>query len=83
MRMGACEHRPETRGRTGEALPARPIPYQAMHAPEVPDPGPDVGRVERRRAGFVEIGLGGHEGGNGVGEFCFALTVTEVPSTGR
>ncbi|MDP9999780.1 MULTISPECIES: integrase catalytic domain-containing protein [Pseudarthrobacter] len=31
--------------------------------------------------GFVEIDLVGHEGGNSFGEFCFALTVTDI-STG-
>ena len=28
--------------------------------------------------GFVEIDLVGHEGGNGSGEFCFTLTVTDI-----
>jgi hypothetical protein len=28
--------------------------------------------------GFVEIGLVGHDGGNTFGEFCFALTVTDI-----
>jgi hypothetical protein len=29
-------------------------------------------------AGFVEIDLVGHEGGNSCGEFCFTLTVTDI-----
>ncbi len=29
-------------------------------------------------AGFVEIDLVGHEGGNAAGEFCFTLTVTDI-----
>jgi hypothetical protein len=29
-------------------------------------------------AGFVEIDLVGHEGGNNAGEFCFTLTVTDI-----
>jgi hypothetical protein len=34
------------------------------------------------RPGFVEIDLVGHEGGNGFGEFCFTLTVTDI-ATGK
>jgi hypothetical protein len=30
--------------------------------------------------GFVEIDLVGHDGGNPVGEFCFTLTVTDIPT---
>ncbi len=32
----------------------------------------------RRRPGFVEVDLVGHEGGNSFGEFCFTLTMTDV-----
>ncbi|WP_454698394.1 hypothetical protein [Arthrobacter humicola] len=34
-------------------------------------------------AGFVEIDLVGHEGGNNASEFCFTLTVTDIATLDR
>ncbi|WP_426998447.1 DDE-type integrase/transposase/recombinase [Pseudarthrobacter sp. N5] len=45
-------------------------------------PKADLGRMGRRRPGFVEIDLVGHEGGNSQGEFCFTLDITDI-ATGR
>jgi len=42
-----------------------------------PDPDPHVRAVGRRVAGFVEIDLVGHEGGNAVGEHAYTLRVTD------
>lgn len=46
------DHRPETRRGTGETDPAGTVTRQAGHPAQIPNPGPDLGRVGRRCPGI-------------------------------
>ena len=52
MRMSAATIDRKLAGERAKLFPRGALTHQARHAPEVPDPGPDLGRVGRRRAGI-------------------------------
>ena len=54
------------------------LAHQAWHPAQVPDPHPDLGRVDRGHPRLRGDRPGRLRGGNSSGEFCFTLTVTDI-----